>query len=61
MKSRNTEERAKEVANINKQREAGRACSAKAILAKAMQKWPMSEQCNAIVAIHKTNICNKIK
>ena len=38
MKSRNIEERAKEVANINKQREAGRARRAKAILAKAMQK-----------------------
>ena len=61
LKSRNTEKQAKEVANINKQREAGRAGSAKAILAKAMQKWPMSEQCNAKVAIHKTNVCNKIK
>ena len=38
MKSRNTEGRAKEVANIKKQREAGRARSDKDILAKAMQK-----------------------
>ena len=38
MKSRNSEERAKEVANISKQQDAGRARSAKAILAKAMQK-----------------------
>ena len=35
--SRNSEERAKEVVNINKQRDAGRAHSVKAILAKAMQ------------------------
>ena len=32
MKSRNTEERAKEVANINKQREAGRARRRHAVL-----------------------------
>ena len=36
MKSRNSEERAKEVANVNKQLDAGRARCAKAILAKAM-------------------------
>ena len=38
MKAGNSEEQAKELANINKERDAGRACSAKAILAKAMQK-----------------------
>ena len=38
IKSRNCEERAKEVANVNKQLDAGRARCAKAILAKAMQK-----------------------
>ena len=51
MKSRNIEERAKEVANINKQREAGRARRAKAILARAMQKWDFvharTMQCNS--------------
>ena len=38
MKSENSEERGKKLANISKDRDAGRACSAKAILAKAMQK-----------------------
>ena len=38
IKSRNSEEQAEEVANVNKQLDAGRAHSAKAILAKAMQK-----------------------
>ena len=43
MKSSNSEEqRAKEEANINKQRDAGRARSAKAILAKTMQKRDFS-------------------
>ena len=42
IKSRNCEERAKEVANVNKQLDAGRARCAKAILAKAMQKWEFS-------------------
>ena len=38
MKSRNTHEQAKEVANINRQRDVGRARRAKAILAKVMHK-----------------------
>ena len=38
MKSRNSEERAQELANVNKELDAGWARSAKAILPKAMQK-----------------------
>ena len=37
MKSRNSKERAKKLANINKEQDAGRAPCAKAILAKAIR------------------------
>ena len=46
---KNSEERAKEVTNISKQQDAGRARSAKAVLAnneKPMQKYDLSPYAN---------------
>lgn len=42
IKSRKSKEQARELANINKEQDVGRAHLAEAILGKAMQKWDMS-------------------